>query len=131
MNLSPGSELKLKSCHEKLQTLVHLIAAVMPVIVLEGERGEVEQHIAFTTGRSKLDYPHSKHNSKPSMAVDLAPAPYDPKDLRRLLCFCGYVLGVASAMGIRIRSGASWSHLPNPVDPLKYFSDLFHFELET
>jgi hypothetical protein len=130
MALSPGSEIKLSSCDHRLVSLVHVVAVHMPVIVLEGHRDEVAQHIAFESGHSKLQYPFSKHNSTPSLAVDLSPAPYNPTDLRALICFGGFVLGIAAVMGVRLRWGGAWSDLPVPLDPAKHFLDLCHFELK-
>lgn len=34
-------------------------------------RNEVSQNQAFAEGKSKLSYPHSKHNSNPARAIDL------------------------------------------------------------
>ena len=131
MALSPASEKKLSTCHPDLIHLVKIVAVHMPITILCGHRDDLEQHLAFTSGKSKLDYPNSKHNSNPSRAVDMAPTPYNPTDLRHLLSFGGFVLGCASVLGLSVRWGGSWSRLPAPVDPLKDFSDLFHFELET
>ena len=41
--------------------------------VLCGHRGKVEQDAAYKAGSSKLRWPKSKHNSTPSLAVDVAP----------------------------------------------------------
>ena len=41
--------------------------------VVCGHRGKAEQNAAYARGASKLRYPKSRHNSMPSMAVDVAP----------------------------------------------------------
>ncbi len=38
-----------------------------------GHRGEAEQNAAYARGASSLKWPRSRHNSVPSMAVDVAP----------------------------------------------------------
>jgi hypothetical protein len=43
--------------------------------ILCGHREEKEQNEAFNKGNSKLKWPQSKHNSLPSLAVDIAPFP--------------------------------------------------------
>lgn len=41
--------------------------------VLEGHRGEARQNEMHAAGRSQLRWPRSRHNTMPSMAVDVAP----------------------------------------------------------
>jgi hypothetical protein len=41
--------------------------------ILCGHRGQADQDAAFNSGASKLRWPRSKHNSMPSLAVDVAP----------------------------------------------------------
>lgn len=125
--ISPGSMQKLKSCHPSLISLVQIVAVKIPLIVLEGHRAEVEQQAAFETGRSKLQYPHSLHNSLPALAVDLAPKPWDPTNIKLFYYFGGYVCGVASAMGLHLRWGGAWAgNLDFANNGLQ---DLCHFEL--
>ena len=96
-------------------------------IVLEGYRGKETQNEYFETGRSKLKYPQSKHNQSPSLAVDVAPYPIDWEDKQRWYHFCGYVMGVADQMGIKLRGGHDWDGDRSFTD--QSFHDLPHFEL--
>lgn len=41
--------------------------------ILEGHRGEARQNQMVAEGKSQLRWPKSRHNSFPSMAVDVAP----------------------------------------------------------
>lgn len=126
-NISPGSEAKLLTCHHDLVNLVRVVAVKIPLIVLCGARDEIDQNHAFEIGLSKLQYPHSLHNSNPSLAVDLAPRPWNPSGIKAFYYFGGYVLGVAAVMGLNIRWGGAWDGPLNNGD--NSFNDLCHFEL--
>lgn len=125
--LSPGSEIKLQSAHPSLISLVRMVAAKIPCMVVEAHRDEVAQHLAYESHHSTLEWPNSKHNHLPSLAVDLAPLPYNPNDVRLLYYFGGYVCATAQAAGIKIRWGGNWD------DDLQLshqkFLDLYHYEL--
>jgi peptidoglycan L-alanyl-D-glutamate endopeptidase CwlK len=108
MSLGAASKAKLAECHLDLQRLVQAVAdgvsagdlataGVTDVTVLCGYRGQADQEAAFASGASKVHYPNSRHNVKPSAAVDLAPYPIDWKDRERFLVLRGYVLAKAGA----------------------------------
>lgn len=115
MALSKASLDKLSTCHPDLQFLVMELAEVFPVQVVYGHRNEVDQNKAFAEGKSQKQWPNSKHNSQPSMAVDLAPLEFDTgkasidwKDRERFCYMAGYVMAFAHARGIKLRSGIDW-----------------------
>jgi hypothetical protein len=87
--------------------------------VLCGHRGEEEQTRAYEAGNSKLRYPMSKHNSEPSMAVDIAPYPIDWDDIGRFQELAAIVLEEAALAKIPLRWGGNW----------KNFKDYPHYEL--
>lgn len=89
-----------------------------------GHRSEAEQNRLYAEGKSQLQYPKSKHNTYPSIAVDIQPYPY--KDDRDLFYFVGYVKGVADEMGIELRMGADWNDNQTVTDN---WIDAFHIEL--
>jgi len=118
---------RLVACHPDLIWLFQAVIQGFDCAILCGHRGEAEQNSVFKYGKSKLPWPRSPHNRKPSMAVDAAPWPIDWHNLRRFYAFGGYVKGVAAVMGIRIRWGGDWDG-DNDFDD-QSFNDLVHFEL--
>ncbi len=117
----------LNTCHKDLQRLFKEVVKEFDCSILQGHRGEKEQDKLFFEGKSKLEYPQSKHNKSPSEGVDAAPYPIDWNDKERFYYFSGYVLGVASRLGIKIRWGGDWDSDNNLHD--QTFFDLPHFEL--
>lgn len=89
-----------------------------------GHRSKEEQNRLYAEGKSQLQYPRSKHNAYPSIAVDIQPYPF--KDERDLYYFIGYVKGVADEMGIKLRMGADWNDNKTVTDN---WIDAFHIEL--
>lgn len=71
------------TCHSDIITVCRELIKQMDVTVLCGHRTMSEQNAAFKAGTSKVQYPNSKHNKTPSLAVDLAPYPIDWDDLSR------------------------------------------------
>jgi peptidoglycan L-alanyl-D-glutamate endopeptidase CwlK len=126
-NFSKKSKEKLSTCHIDLQRLLNEVVKTFDCVIICGERGEVDQNKAFNKKWSKLQYPKSKHNKKPSMAVDVVPYPVNWEDLNRLYFFGGYMKAKSEAMGINIRWGGDWDS-DTQVDDQE-FIDLPHYEL--
>ena len=116
---SKQSEAKLATIHPDLQNILRTVIRDFDFAVLCGERGEAEQNKAYNTGKSKLRYPLSKHNHKPSLAVDIAPYPIDWYDTGRFHELAGRVLEVAALFDVPIVWGGNWETL----------KDYPHFEL--
>lgn len=125
--LSRASIDKLNTCHPDLQRLIAEAAKNFDLTVVYGFRSKEEQDKAFLEGRSKVQYPNSKHNSSPSRAVDVAPYPIDWNDVRRFYYLIGYIRGIADKLGINIRVGADWNGNGEIKD--QNFHDLPHIEL--
>lgn len=123
---SRKSKERLSTCHEDLQKIFNEVIKHWDCTILEGHRTKETQDEYFRTGRSKLEWPNSKHNSKPSLAVDVAPWPIDWNDRERFIHFAGFVKGVANGMGIEIRCGADWNGDGRFTES---FFDAPHFEL--
>ncbi len=107
---------KLAEVHPDLQAIAEELIKVMDVTILCGFRNEQEQQAAFVNGTSKLQWPRSKHNKQPAMAIDLAPYPVDWKDLSRFAAMCNQIERIAAEQGIKIRLGRDfsfkdWPHL--------------------
>ena len=124
---------KLSTCHMELQTLFYEVIRSFDCKVLTGYRNEADQEAAFQRGDTKLHYPFGKHNSNPSMAIDVAPYPINFNDIKRSYFFGGYVLGIAERlrsegkMSLGIRWGGDWNQNKDIHD--QTFFDLNHFEL--
>jgi len=127
------SKERLLSCHRDLQVLFDYVITHYDCSVICGHREEDAQNKAFKEGNSTLTFPKSKHNSIPSIAVDVAPYPIDWDDLKRFYSFGGFVTGVAQSffdsgvMDYRIRWGGDWDGDFDFKD--QRFNDLPHFEL--
>jgi len=138
---SPRSQERLATCHPLLIELMNEVVISRDCTILEGHRNEAEQNRLYDLGKSKVRWPHGRHNSLPSRAVDVAPyfpeAPHvrwpDPKsphyvrELGQWYLFIGYVQRTAEEMGTAIRCGADWDgdHLVTD----QTFHDLPHIEL--
>jgi len=136
-SLSKTSAKNLVTCDNRLITLVHAVLEVMDVSVLYGHRSTKEQFELFQVGRQLIDghwiivdkkeiktYKDgitdlSKHNVKPSLAVDIAPYPIDWKDIERFKRMADVFLYKAQELRIKARWGGDF----------KDFKDYPHFEL--
>lgn len=112
------SKERLATCHQDLQDIMNDLIEVMDVSIICGHRGKEEQNKAFNEGNSKLQYPNSKHNKSPSLAVDVVPYPIDWNNLVAFERMCGIIEGIAYKRGIKIRLGRDFS-----------FKDFPHIEL--
>jgi peptidoglycan LD-endopeptidase CwlK len=127
------SRQRLDTCHPDLQVLFNEVIEHFDCSIVCGHRDEQAQNIAYEEGFSKLDFPESKHNKLPSLAVDAIPYPVDWKDVERMRHFAGWVLGIAAllydmgVMGHRVRWGGDWNMNTQVND--QRFDDLPHFEL--
>jgi peptidoglycan L-alanyl-D-glutamate endopeptidase CwlK len=119
---------RLNTCDPRLVKVFTEVIKHFDCTVTEGHRDQAAQHAAFTSGHSKLDWPHGNHNAMPSKAVDVYPAPVDFKDRERMMHFAGFVLGIATSMGIDLRWGGDWDEDTQVND--NSFDDLCHFEVK-
>ena len=123
------SRANLKTAHDDLQRLFKEVVKYFDCTVICGHRDESSQNKAFHEGFSKVKFPNGRHNAMPSQAVDVCPYPVDWKDLDRFRYFAGFVLGVASQMGIKVRGGGDWDMDTFTKD--NKFNDLPHFEIKS
>lgn len=105
---SKNSLQKLSQCDYRLQCLAHLMLykSEFDITVTCGHRSREEQEDSFKKGFSKARFGQSKHNSLPSLAVDLAPYPinWDASDIRwdqlgKLGKDCAKILGISVKWG--------------------------------
>ncbi len=118
---------RLDTCRHDLQAVMNKAIEVMDIKILDGHRGQAPQDKAFESGASKKKWPTSRHNQKPSPAVDAVPYPIDWEDRERFTFMAGVIIGIGSIMGIKIRWGGNWA-MSNRFDE-NVFDDLGHFEI--
>lgn len=121
------SQQKLNTCHNDIQEVLNEAIQIIDFTVLCGHRGQKEQNDHFHAGRSKVQYPDSKHNSMPSIAVDIAPYPIDWNNIERFAQLGGIIKGIAHSKGIKIRCGFDWDGDGDITD--QSFMDWPHIEL--
>ena len=119
----------LGTCHPDLQVLFLHVVKTFDCSVITGHRKKSVQNELFEIGRTQLKYPKSKHNSDPSMAVDVAPYPINWDDINRFYYFAGYVKGIANELNFNIRWGGDWDNDTQIKD--QTFIDLPHYELRS
>jgi peptidoglycan L-alanyl-D-glutamate endopeptidase CwlK len=126
---SERSQIQLSTCHPDLKRLFYRVLTYRDHTILCGHRTEEEQDRAYVEGNSKLPWPESKHNTHPSIAVDVQPypAPTGTRAMWEWLEFIGFVKGVAAELKIRVRNGADWDSDLDLDDTS--FVDACHWEL--
>ena len=103
-----ASQTRINTCLPELQEILNEAIKEIDFTVLCGHRSEAEQNDYFHTGRSKVKFPNSKHNTYPSCAVDIAPYPIDWNNTARFAHLIGLVRGIALMKGYKIRVGCDW-----------------------
>lgn len=121
------SENELGTCCSELQEILREAIKSWDFSVLKGARDKHTQDMLFFEGRSKVQYPNSKHNIFPSDAVDIAPYPVAWKDLGSFYLLIGYILRIAEEKEIKLRSGSDWDGDKKTAD--QTFHDLCHLEI--
>jgi hypothetical protein len=122
------SRARLDVCHLDLQLVFYRVVKRFDCKVHEGPRGEIKQNKYFRADKSKVRWPNSKHNTRPSEAVHVIPHPFPGwKNFAAFYFFAGYVIRTAEEMGIEIRWGGDWNRNKRMGD--QTFMDLQHFEV--
>ena len=121
------SRKQLETCDLQIQRVFNKVIKYFNCKIIEGHRGEALQHLYFTQGKSKVDWPNGKHNSLPSRAVDVMPYPINWLDTDRMCYFAGFVMAVALSMGVKLRWGKDWDGDTDLND--QTFKDGPHYEL--
>lgn len=117
--LSNTSIQKLNTCHTDLQRLIYAVAKEEKCAVICGFRGRYEQEKAYFSGKSKAKFGQSKHNLKPSMAVDVVPLPLNWEDIPAFEKLGEKIMAKADELGIKVKWGRDFTGL----------KDYPHFEL--
>lgn len=135
------SRKNLATCHKDWHTICLHVIEFFDNSVIEGHRTTERQQFLFNSNppRTKLDgiNKKSKHQSSPSMAIDLYPYPIkmdgSHKSKARFYFQAGIVIGTARMLYDRglisnlVRWGGDWD-MDNDFED-QSFDDLPHFEL--
>jgi len=121
---------RLKGVDSKLINVLNEVVKYFDITVIEGLRSQERQNELVAQGKSKTKF--GKHVE--GKAVDIAPYPIDWNARDDFHYLGGFVLGVASKMGIDVRWGGDWSDssLSKNARTTKdnNFDDLVHFEIK-
>ena len=131
-NFSQASLDKLNTCHPDLVRLFSKAIESFDFTVLVGFRNKEEQDAAVAAKKSKDVWPKSKHNTSPSIAIDVVPYPINFDNKNRIRFFAGFIMGLARSMGIPLRWGGSWFQeiwATDFNDEKENLDDMDHFEL--
>ena len=140
-DFSPTSERKLSECHPDLQQVARIARKLCRFEIDCGFRDQQWRQKAFEEGRSKLQWPESKHNGQPAQAFDFVPLPFDygsvsatadpavrEAQLTRLYYIAGIIRGTANMLGVPVRMGCDWNRDGNTSNDS--FRDAFHCEMD-
>jgi peptidoglycan L-alanyl-D-glutamate endopeptidase CwlK len=115
-----ASSLKyLGECDPGLQKVAHEAIKTFDFKVICGHRGKNAQDQAYATGKSKVRFPHSKHNQTPSHAFDAVPVPLDWNNIDSFKAMAKAMKAAAKTVGVHIKWGGDF----------KNFFDGPHFEI--
>ncbi len=126
-----SSRAQLATCDARLQKIAHRVLKIKDHSIIKGHRSKEEQNEAFASGASKLKWPKGNHNAIPSKALDAQTYPVPPTEqaLREdQLYLLGLYKGIASEMGVPLRTGADWDRDGEIAD--NGFDDFFHAEID-
>jgi len=112
MKFSPRSQAALDTAHPDLQRLFQAVLdAGHDCTILVGHRTQEAQDECCRMGHSKTPWPTSKHNSLPSMAVDVMPCPIDWDNSVQHDEFAVQVRLIADELKIKVRWGGTFKKL--------------------
>tara|TARA_R110000744_G_scaffold264250_1_gene378539 strand:- start:100 stop:498 length:399 start_codon:yes stop_codon:yes gene_type:complete len=121
---------RLNGVDAKLVNVLNEVVKYFDITIIEGLRSQKRQDELVAEGKSKTKF--GKHVL--GKAVDLAPYPIDWKARDDFHLLGGFILGVASQMGVNVRWGGDWSasslYKGKRTTKDNSFDDLVHFELK-
>lgn len=153
-SFSARSMRNLKTAHPLLQDISKEVIKYVDFTVITGHRSEEEQNALYPK-YTKLRWPNGKHNTYPSVAIDIAPyiPPFgvihgDPNQVESIMQLTGKSKGQVNSFiekayarligifegvayfkfGTTLRLGIDWDHDFNTLD--QSFHDLGHIELK-
>jgi peptidoglycan L-alanyl-D-glutamate endopeptidase CwlK len=122
---------RLRTADQRLQNVFNEAIKTRDISIICGHRTQEEQHDAFIRGLSTKEWPKSKHNTYPSLAVDFAPyfpvVKIDWTDVPAFSLLAGYLIRIGEEQGVKLRWGGDWSGEGRTKD--ERFEDLDHIEI--
>jgi len=118
---SEKSKSKLETVDERLRKIMEEVIKEYDLSIVWGYRDKALQN-SFHRQGTGLKWPKSRHNVKPSEAVDVAPwknHTIDWEDENEFVILAGLILKKARELGIELEWGGLWKR-----------KDLGHFELK-
>lgn len=127
---SDSSAKNIKQCHPVLVVVFVFVLKYIDHKVTTGGRKKGPQNKLFKSGKSKVEWPLSKHNKTPSHAVDAYPWISGKISFNQGNCieFASIVKMCSKKLGVPIRWGGDWNQDGDQSD--ERFRDLGHFELD-
>ena len=126
------SKLRFRELCPQLQEVFEVAIKYYDFKIIEGYRGKVEQNAAFESGASRVKWPDSYHNRKPSRAADIYPWPIENVKTKeyedRCRYMAGHIMAVAQMLGYRVKWGGDWDQDLKHND--QKLNDLVHFQYE-
>lgn len=148
------SKERLDQLNPDLQLILNETLEIMDISIAVGFRDKEAQNKAYASGNSKVQWPYSKHNKVPSLAVDVYPCVFGIKALmgtpdqitqimkmfncnkqqandyvlKEIYAMARIIKGVANKHNIKIIWGGDWDNDGNTYN--NSFNDLGHFELK-
>lgn len=125
--------------HTYLQRVAYSVVQVFDHSIICGHRNEKEQTKAYDSKHSKTQWPNSKHNSVPSMALDFLPYPFDgypslddgieayTKKTAQYYAISAAYIAIGHEMGIDLRGGFDWDG--DGIFTDQSFDDIGHIEI--
>lgn len=126
---SDDSIAQLATCDYRIQEVLNEAIKVVDFTILEGHRSFDRQRQLYESGSSLSKPGRGKHETFPSLAVDIAPYPIDFTYLPQYYYLAGVILTIASRLGIKMRFGGDWDMDGHMKPKGACLSDLGHFEL--
>ena len=137
---SEKSKEVLDTLHPLLKLIMNDALRVVDISLIEGLREPERQNLLCAQGKSKVQWPNSKHNRTFDNqfqimefdmcdAVDVMPYPRGYEDKEQIAFVTGVICGIASQKGIKIRVGADWNRDGELNNSPSEFYDPLHIEL--
>lgn len=114
-NFSETSKKRLKTCHKDIQAICNELIKYYDFSVIEGHRTLKQQQEHYINKRSKLDgiVKKSKHQSNPSMAIDIMPYKKGTNAFSGLVQDAHrfyYMMGLVKHISLKLKEEGKISH---------------------